>query len=332
MKNNYSIHVPVPCHENWDAMTPVEQGRFCQSCAKQVVDFSMMTDQDVLNYFSKATGNTCGRFNNDQLQRPLQPTKIEKKKTWWVAAMIPLMLMFEKVGAQKKNTRSTKPAINVQDLIIKGDTIVTSKRKIHCNVINAKSSPIPFASVSVNGTLQGVTADSAGKFELLLNRDLYSAQIEVSSVGYGSENFFINDSDEYTIVLKEAESKLPSVEVVSYGTTKRKYVTVGAYSICRTTYSIKDTLTKLISPAFDVFPNHAPRGSLVNTRIKTKGSYTILMFDNNGKLISLATFSATKDSTQTTISIPQTVAAGMYYINLVDEQKKKRYAEKFIVM
>jgi len=124
MKNNYAIHIPSPCHENWDAMIPVQQGRFCQSCAKQVVDFSMMTDQEVLNYFSKATGNTCGRFNNDQLQRPLQPTKIEKKKTWWVAAMMPLLMLFTKAMSQKKEKGKNIIKMN-QSVTGMGDVVIT---------------------------------------------------------------------------------------------------------------------------------------------------------------------------------------------------------------
>jgi len=102
MKNNIAIHIPQPCHEDWQQMTPVDQGRFCQSCAKQVVDFSLMTDQQVLNYLSTTAGRVCGRFAEDQLQRPLQPTKQEKKKIWWVAAAMPLLMMFGKVAAQKK--------------------------------------------------------------------------------------------------------------------------------------------------------------------------------------------------------------------------------------
>ncbi|MFX6803812.1 hypothetical protein ABTH20_20355, partial [Acinetobacter baumannii] len=82
MKPELYLHIPTPCHEDWDKMTPVQKGKFCGSCNKEVVDFSLMTDAEVLNFFIKSTGNTCGRFYNDQLQRPLQETKIEKKRGW----------------------------------------------------------------------------------------------------------------------------------------------------------------------------------------------------------------------------------------------------------
>ena len=67
-KNTMKIYIPEPCHENWSAMTPNEQGRFCGSCQKTVVDFTNFTTQDIQNYFAKHYGQkVCGRFNNEQL-------------------------------------------------------------------------------------------------------------------------------------------------------------------------------------------------------------------------------------------------------------------------
>lgn len=62
------ISIPEPCHENWGAMTPNEQGRFCGSCQKTVVDFTHFSAEDIQNYFAKHYGQkVCGRFKNEQL-------------------------------------------------------------------------------------------------------------------------------------------------------------------------------------------------------------------------------------------------------------------------
>lgn len=65
------INIPTPCHEDWNAMIPNTQGRHCNACAKTVVDFTAMTDDEVKYFFlnKKEGEKVCGRFRNEQLQR-----------------------------------------------------------------------------------------------------------------------------------------------------------------------------------------------------------------------------------------------------------------------
>ena len=115
MKKELYIHIPKPCQEDWQQMTPVTNGRYCDSCAKQVVDFSTMSDVEVLNFLSRSTGKLCGRFSTDQLQRPLQPTKEEPRKSLWLAAFMPLLLLFDRSSAQRKATEKTPTTISPVD-------------------------------------------------------------------------------------------------------------------------------------------------------------------------------------------------------------------------
>lgn len=49
-------------------MTPEQQGAFCNVCSKVVVDFSAMSDDEVIAYLeSKKEEKTCGRFRTSQL-------------------------------------------------------------------------------------------------------------------------------------------------------------------------------------------------------------------------------------------------------------------------
>jgi hypothetical protein len=62
------ISIPKPCHENWNEMTPEQQGAFCKVCNKVVVDFSAMSDEEVIAYLEqKKEEKTCGRFRTAQL-------------------------------------------------------------------------------------------------------------------------------------------------------------------------------------------------------------------------------------------------------------------------
>jgi hypothetical protein len=67
----FKIDIPQPCREKWNAMSPNENGRFCHSCSKTVVDFRKMSDIEVQKYFHASTQEVCGYF---------RPEHIESKK------------------------------------------------------------------------------------------------------------------------------------------------------------------------------------------------------------------------------------------------------------
>ncbi|SFU28595.1 hypothetical protein SAMN05216480_101383 [Pustulibacterium marinum] len=70
MKSFSGIAIPNPCHENWEEMSKVDKGKFCSKCAKTVIDFTKMPQQEISNYLSNKRGEKiCGRFTNDQLDQ-----------------------------------------------------------------------------------------------------------------------------------------------------------------------------------------------------------------------------------------------------------------------
>ncbi|WP_162143032.1 TonB-dependent receptor plug domain-containing protein [Chryseobacterium gregarium] len=70
------ITIPQSCHENWDTMTPDEQGRFCSVCSKTVRDFTAASDEDIATAFSGISETACGQFKASQLNRDLQYSHI----------------------------------------------------------------------------------------------------------------------------------------------------------------------------------------------------------------------------------------------------------------
>ena len=356
--NAFSIHIPEPCHEDWQQMTPVDKGRFCQSCAKQVVDFSIMTDQEILNYISKVSGGLCGRFTEDQLQRPLQTVKHEKKKVWWVAVTMPLLMLFEKGHAQggKPMDTTTSSKGQLADIVVTtslgiqrkprssmGYTITKAAVQVNGRVINDRNEPVPYASINFNSKYLGINTDSAGKFELSNFEHRDSGFLEVSAVGYEKEKIYVNaDKQDYLIQLKTAENILEPITIISYPVMGRLRritgctVSVRRNSLADTVRKVGDSLSSTLSklffnPAFKVFPNPAHRGNSVNIDVKTFGSFSIQLFDNSGKLVQAKNFEAIEGATQTSMDISSSFAAGMYYIRLVDNKKKKEYTDKIVV-
>lgn len=60
------VQLRFTCSENWDAMSPRENGRHCAVCRKQVQDFTRATDAEILSYF-RSHKNACGRFTSEQV-------------------------------------------------------------------------------------------------------------------------------------------------------------------------------------------------------------------------------------------------------------------------
>lgn len=68
---NSGVHIPQPCGENWDRMTPHGNGRHCTSCDKVVVDFTKMSNDEIRMFLAKDKKNeVCGNYNSLQLERP----------------------------------------------------------------------------------------------------------------------------------------------------------------------------------------------------------------------------------------------------------------------
>lgn len=68
--SHLKISVPQPCPQKWDKMTPAQGGRFCNQCDKVIVDFTKMSDDELLHYFSKnCNTEICGLFSNTQIEQ-----------------------------------------------------------------------------------------------------------------------------------------------------------------------------------------------------------------------------------------------------------------------
>jgi hypothetical protein len=68
-----------PCQADFEKMTPAENGRFCDSCCKVVIDFTKKTTAEIFDYLRAHTG-TCGRFRPSQVQHIAVP--VTQKFSW----------------------------------------------------------------------------------------------------------------------------------------------------------------------------------------------------------------------------------------------------------
>lgn len=116
MSQKLKISISQPCHENWQQMNPTEQGIFCNACAKEEVDFTNMSDTEVLNHFIKEKKeNTCGRFYDDQLNREMVKPVYSAKNIFWYWNYFVMLFMLVLKSETTKSQTIIKP-IKIEQL------------------------------------------------------------------------------------------------------------------------------------------------------------------------------------------------------------------------
>ncbi len=356
MSKKIQLTVPTPCHENWDKMTPVEKGKFCGSCQKQVMDFTTMSDREIAQFFKKpSTGSVCGRFMNDQLDREIE---IPKKRIPWLKYFFQIALpafFVTKISAQKtmgkiapipardtSKVRVTdemrtlgmvlptciKPVIGYTIITtVKGEVVnkpIDNSSTINGSVMDETGSPVPGASVYIKGTRAGAATDANGKFRLRAKK---GDVLIVSGVGFETRETTVGSEKELSICLNRLTMGNPEVVVVAgYVSVKRPKKEKKPIPLI--TQLFKDTAFKF----FKVYPNPVPAGSNISIEWKQteEGYYTLQLFNQAGQPVHKQEIWIDAEARLLNIDIP-VVAAGSYFLVMVNKKTGKKYSEKIIV-
>jgi len=198
MNQRLQISIPEACSQNWDAMSPVGDGRYCSSCQKQVKDFSAFSNVELQQWFQLHTDEkSCGRFTQAQLApvtadpRKINPLAYLKSKLF-IASLLALPVAIKastsnmpvKARIELTPMFNTKAAENhLEEHSHPADTTT----KLKGTVIDANDKTIlSGAIVEIKGTNKRVLTDVKGNFEIdLLSLDVKADPIlVVNSIGY----------------------------------------------------------------------------------------------------------------------------------------------------
>jgi TonB-linked SusC/RagA family outer membrane protein len=97
------------------------------------------------------------------------------------------------------------------------------------SVVDADGLPVIGAGVTIKGTTTGVAADVDGNFTLVVPGE--TAVLEVSALGYVSEEVTVGKQRTFNIVLRDDTQTLEATVVVAYGTQTKATVTGALTSI-----------------------------------------------------------------------------------------------------
>lgn len=91
------LSIPEPCRENWNEMSPCEQGAHCKTCSETVVDFTKLSDEEIETYFLRHhEQKICGRFRNHQLSASenLLPQLLKSSIPLWKKFLAAVFILF----------------------------------------------------------------------------------------------------------------------------------------------------------------------------------------------------------------------------------------------
>ncbi len=102
-------------------------------------------------------------------------------------------------------------------------------RLISGNITDSSGTKMPGVTVSVKGTSVATVTDDAGHFSI--NVPNKSKTLEISSIGYATQEIIIGAQTSLSITLQTSANKLDEVVVVGYGTAKKRDVTGSIASV-----------------------------------------------------------------------------------------------------
>ena len=135
-----------------------------------------------------------------------------------------LLLVALQASADIKET--IQPTTNVAHLVSKLEKPVSQQEKtvIKGTVTDEKGEPLPFVTICYKGTSFGCVSSIDGAYELVAPRET-GLHIQVSSIGYVTQDILVNGRETINIVMKEDVMMLEETVIVGYGSVQKKDLT-----------------------------------------------------------------------------------------------------------
>ena len=196
--HSYSISIKNACQQQWSGMSDKKGGKFCEQCQKTVVDFTQLTDQEIIQLINAKKENLCARILPEQMNRNLE---IQQPGNKWASSVLAIGLLASGVTG---NTYAAIPFVHSAKINLSGidkefsnkpvleidpNLMDSSKYSIRGKVVDsATKEPIAFASVYLKNTNRACLTNKDGMFTLVIPEDNLERlnYLEVSYVGFTS--------------------------------------------------------------------------------------------------------------------------------------------------
>ena len=186
---HFKLSIPEPCHEDWSQMTLSEQGRFCSSCEKEVIDFTELSRKQIIAKVQRGE-KICGRYRKDQLATAyfIPQEKPAFKHLGIAAAFTSLLALCEPVLGQEQSIAVKHQSINNDSLEASPNLSNQDPVLFTGQIFDSSSLPLPGVYVRLEGTSLAVRTDLDGFFKLNVPLEIYQEDLVVVCSFVGFEN------------------------------------------------------------------------------------------------------------------------------------------------
>lgn len=202
-----TLSIPEPCTERWENMQIQGNSRFCDACRRNLVDYSKLTDADLINLLLKQDGKICGRFHPNQLNRTLftENTSHKAKAGYILSGIMALSLLLPFHTAAQTETSV------IPEFYAELRTDDNPEKTNRCQISNHNppvikgrltdaetGEPILFASIRIEGTMNGSTSDVDGYFKILIPEEadtFIRYTLIISSIGYETKRITVDKAN-----------------------------------------------------------------------------------------------------------------------------------------
>lgn len=197
------IEMKYRCSEDWEAMPLSGDGRFCQSCEKEIIDFSHWSDAKIAAAL-KGGKSLCGRIHNSRLNRTLQIEKPSSNPIW-ALSILSALASAPALFAQETNSLSPREQLRAQgfkavELAEFAEDVISDSLqfRVKGQVIDSDNQEyVALANILIysNETLLASThTDVDGSFRLSFKASdsLSTALLKVQFVGYKEASLVVD--------------------------------------------------------------------------------------------------------------------------------------------
>jgi hypothetical protein len=332
MGKYFELQVPEGCSESWDAMTTRSGGRHCAACQKTVVDFTAMSDAELVRWFAGYKGEACGRLRADQLNRALIPPR--KPLPWlrtFLTITLPALLFSQRSVAQGGILKATKTHNAAFSSTVPREPVRPLPPPVSigaCSgtVVDSLGKPVSWATVLVGSTRNGVAADEQGRF--LLPEVPMPATITISAVGFLPQEITIKSSAPVQVTLPYDHREL--AHFVLGG------ISVRSYSRRKTKKELRAETTRAAAeaalPSISAYPNPVVAGSalFVATRNLPPGPCRLELWNGQGQLLHSENSSIVKEGAPLRLETTG-LSAGTFVLNIVHVGTGRHWSQQVVL-